>query len=323
MRPSVLFVDDDPVVLHRFRIQFRKQFAITVAQNPLAAIDLLKNGMRYDVIVSDIMMPGMNGMEFLAHAKTLSPFSTRIALTGHADLELVAETVNQGHVYKFLTKPCKTERLGAAIADAANYAMQRQYNDDDFSQNLLAALSFRNLETSRHVERVGYVSSLLARALGRNEDDIRMLRAAAPLHDIGKIGIPDAILLKPGSLSDEEYAIMKKHSRIGAEMLQRASTPLLSMARDIAWGHHERPDGTGYPHGLVGTEIPWSARIVSVADVYDALVSDRVYRGAFSHEEAQAVIRGGRGTEFDSHVVDAFFGSIPQIKSLYDPGICP
>ena len=317
MLPSVLFVDDDPSVLEAFRTVFRRRYAITVARNGLEALDCLKRGLCFDVIISDIMMPGMNGLDFLVNARKLAPLSVRIALTGHADMELVTGTVNQGHVYKFLTKPCRTDQLEAAIQDALDYARRPQGTDAEFSRGLLAALDFRNLETSAHVKRVGLVSALLAKRLGWSEEQVGLLREAAPLHDIGKIGIPDAILLKPGKLSDAEYAVMKDHARIGAEMLRHSATPLLAMAREIAWGHHEHPDGTGYPTGRVRAAIPWSARIVSVADVHDALVSARVYREPLTHAAALALIAAGRDTHFDPQVVDALFADTREVRAFY------
>nr|WP_281353971.1 HD domain-containing phosphohydrolase [Solidesulfovibrio aerotolerans] len=314
-----MFVDDELSVLETFKSIFRNQFEVTIAQSAMEALGLLRMGLRYDVIVSDIMMPGMDGVEFLSNAKILAPLSTRIALTGHTDMDKLADVVNRGHVYKFLMKPCRADRLAAAILEAVNYAAHSRGTDADFSRNLLAALNFRNLETSMHVERVGRVSALLAQTLGWNEDGSTLLRMAAPLHDIGKIGIPDAVLLKPEQLSDEEYAIMKEHSRIGGEMLRNSSTPLLIMAREIALYHHERPDGTGYPHGILGEKIPLSARIVSVADVYDAIVTQRVYRNAMSHAEASALIKNGRDTAFDSMVVDAFISVMENLKTIYNP----
>ena len=317
--PRILFVDDELSVLETFQSIFRKQFEVTIAQSAMEALGLLRMGLRFDVIVSDIMMPGMDGVEFLSNAKMLAPLSTRIALTGHADMERLADVVNQGHVYKFLMKPCRADRLAAAIQEAVDYAAHSRGTDDDFSRNLLAALNFRNLETSMHVERVGRVSALLAQSLGWNEDSAALLRKAAPLHDIGKISIPDAVLLKPGRLSGEEYTIMKEHAHIGGEMLRNASTPLLTMAREIALGHHERPDGTGYPRGIHCVTIPLSARIVSVADVYDAIVTKRVYRNALSHTEALALITNGRGIAFDSIVVDALINVVETLQTIYRP----
>ncbi|GFK92922.1 Cyclic di-GMP phosphodiesterase response regulator RpfG [Fundidesulfovibrio magnetotacticus] len=302
----VLFVDDDQAILDSFRAAFSRRYILGLAGNAQEGLALLASGRRFDVLVTDVRMPGMSGLDFLARARELAPWSVRIVLTGHADVETAARAVNQGHVYKFLTKPCPRPELAIALEEALRHGRGQSRLDEQALKGFLSALHFRNLETSDHVERVGSLSRKIALAMAWNEEDADLLRMAATLHDIGKIGIPDAVLLKPGRLSAEEFGIMKHHPGIGREMLKEADSPLLRMARDVAAHHHERPDGAGYPEGLRGKDIPVGARIVAVADVYDALISDRVYRPRFPRREALEIISGGGGTAFDPDVVAAF-----------------
>jgi len=318
MVPSVLFVDDDIRILEAFKVIFRKKIKVTVECNPLKALELLSEGVHFDVIVSDIKMPEMTGIDFLLRAKHIAPLAARIVLTGHGDMNIAGDAVNLGHVYKFLHKPCRNDVLARAIEEAVEYGAFLKNANDGFIGSLLSALNFRNLETSAHVERVGRISAMLAKTLGWTDGQARDLQVAAAMHDIGKIGIPDAILLKPGPLSMDEFEVMKNHSRIGAEILCNSSHPLMGMAKDIASGHHERFDGTGYPFMVGGEDIPLSARIVAVADVYDALVSDRVYRKSFDHQEALNIIVAERSKRFDGKIVDAALDSINIIMNLYN-----
>jgi putative two-component system response regulator len=187
----------------------------------------------------------------------------------------------------------------------------------------------KDSETGQHLERIRGYSKLLAEQLMKDEKISRQLPVSftnlihqtSPLHDIGKVGIPDSILLKPGSLNDAEWAIMKRHAEIGAETLDAAlrthpGAEVLRIARDIAWAHHERWDGSGYPRGLKGDEIPWAARIVALADVYDALTTRRVYKAAMPHDVARGIILQGTGAHFDPRVVQAFLAVEPEFMAL-------
>jgi HD-GYP domain-containing protein (c-di-GMP phosphodiesterase class II)/CHASE1-domain containing sensor protein len=178
---------------------------------------------------------------------------------------------------------------------------------------LVSASQWRDEETGMHVQRIGLLSHVLARAAGWFGDDLDVIRQAAPMHDIGKIGIPDAILRKPGRLTPEEFEVMKTHARIGAEILADSKVPMLQMAREIALNHHERWDGTGYPRGLAGKQIPESARIVAIVDAYDAMTNDRVNRAAMSESEALAVMQQESATHFDPDLLADFFRRLPEI----------
>ena len=178
--------------------------------------------------------------------------------------------------------------------------------EEEIALRLVSATEYRDNETGAHIRRLGLFSEMLAEKLGWDKRECDDLRIAAAMHDIGKIGIPDGILRKPGKLTPDEYEIMKRHTVIGAKVLEGSDVPLLQMARDIALGHHEKWNGQGYPFGRSGLEIPQSARIVTVADVYDALINDRVYRPALKEKEVMDIMTRGRGVSFDPDIFDSF-----------------
>ncbi|WP_374585145.1 HD-GYP domain-containing protein [Ideonella dechloratans] len=183
---------------------------------------------------------------------------------------------------------------------------------------LALAADYRDTDTGNHIVRIGYLSEALALLLGLSSEAAAMLRKAAPMHDIGKIGVPDAVLKKPGPLDPEERRQMNEHAAIGAHILGRSRIPLFKMAAEVAQTHHERWDGRGYPAGLSGETIPITGRIVAVADYFDALTMDRVYRPAFRVEEALTMLAGERGRSFDPRVVDMFIAHAPALVALRD-----
>jgi putative two-component system response regulator len=181
---------------------------------------------------------------------------------------------------------------------------------------LLTACLWRDEETGMHLRRTGLFSEVLARAAGWSAAEAGDLRLAAPMHDVGKIAIPDAIVRKPGKLFLDEFAVMKQHTIFGAEVLAGSGIPMLEMAREIALNHHERWDGEGYPAGLAGCAIPESARIVSIVDVYDALIHDRVYRPAMPEDQALAIMQQGSGMHFDPLLLSLFVLHLPEIARI-------
>lgn len=183
---------------------------------------------------------------------------------------------------------------------------------------LSRAAEYRDDDTGVHIVRIGFLASALALLLGWSEPRARLLRQAAPMHDLGKIGIPDAVLKKPGRLSAEERVVMNEHPRIGAEILGRSRIPLFQLAAEVALAHHERWDGTGYPSGLAGEAIPMSGRIVAVCDFFDALTMDRCYRRAVSTEQAVGMMQAQRGGAFDPQVVDVFVAHLDELVALRD-----
>lgn len=181
---------------------------------------------------------------------------------------------------------------------------------------LSLAADFKDDDTGVHILRIGYLAEALALMLGERADYARMLSRAAPMHDIGKIGIPDAVLKKPGSYTPEERAVMNEHPRMGAEILGRSRIPLFQLAAEVALGHHERWDGKGYPDGLAGDAIPLSARIVAVVDYFDALTMDRCYRSAFADDVALSMLAEQRGAAFDPRIVDVFLANASALVEL-------
>ena len=209
----------------------------------------------------------------------------------------------------FTDRDLKYLRLAASYSGKSIETAQLNEEIDKAQREIIHILGYagehRSLETGNHVSRVSAFATVLGRQLGLSPKDLDTLTLASPMHDIGKIGIPDAILQKPGSFTDEEYAIMKKHSEIGSEILQRGESALLRIAAEIASGHHERYDGKGYPLGRADGDIPPFARIVAVADVFDALISDRCYKKAWEPERVHELFKEERGRQFDPDVVDA------------------
>ncbi|MBV7458482.1 HD domain-containing protein [Acidovorax sp. sif0632] len=181
---------------------------------------------------------------------------------------------------------------------------------------LSMAAEYKDGDTGIHIVRIGFLAEALALFLGESKDYALMLRKAAPMHDIGKIGIPDEVLKKPGAFTPQERAIMNQHSAIGADILGKSRIALFQMAAEIALAHHERWDGTGYPNQLAGHAIPLSGRIVTIVDFYDALTMDRVYRPAFSHEKALDMLLAERGKAFDPDIVDCFLRNSAAISAL-------
>jgi putative two-component system response regulator len=264
------------------------------------------------------MMPGLNGLELCRwlRAQDLPWYTYYILLTARSDVGDVIEGLSAG-ADEFLAKPFNPAELQVRLRTADRILSLETRNLATFALAKLA--ESRDPETGQHLERMREYSRILARRLGSFEEFrstvtpgyIDTIYLTSPLHDIGKVGIPDCILLKPGALTAGEFEIMRSHTLIGSETLgamakQYPGVSYLSMARDIVLTHHERWDGSGYPYGLKGEEIPLCGRIVALADVYDALTCRRVYKEAFTHDIARSIIVGERGKQFDTRIVDAF-----------------
>ncbi|MCG8615730.1 MAG: HD domain-containing protein [Desulfobacterales bacterium] len=205
------------------------------------------------------------------------------------------------------------ERLEAEVSKRTELIRTRE---EEVARRLLAASGFRDLETGAHVRRIGLYSEAMGEALGWSRLRIDDIRSAAPMHDVGKIGIPDRILLKPGRLDDAEFEIMKSHTQLGAKILEGTDIEMIEMARNIAWYHHEHWDGAGYPSGLEGEAIPVEARIVSIVDVYDAMVHRRVYKEPIAEHETLHYIRSASGRHFDPDLVEVFLSVIDRVREI-------
>nr|WP_241697626.1 HD domain-containing phosphohydrolase [Mariprofundus sp. NF] len=188
--------------------------------------------------------------------------------------------------------------------------------EEELAHRLLDVSNWRDEETGAHIRRIGLYSELIAKALGWSLQDLDDIRLAAPMHDIGKVGIPDYVLLKPGRLDTEERRIMERHAFIGGEMLKSSEIRMIEMAHQIAIGHHEKWNGQGYPNQLAGEAIPISARIVAIVDVYDALSSERIYKPAWPEEKVLELLQNERGAHFDPELIDLFFELLPEIRKI-------
>lgn len=281
-----------------------------------------------DVLLLDLHMPVLGGFALLAQLRAKTDFDLVpvLVLTGDPTAESIQQALSSG-AKDFVAKPFEAAELvlrvenlldtrfaQLALRDQNDVLEKRVYertielaNAELTTLQLLArAAEFRDDDTGRHTVRVGELSSVLAKTLGHSAAEVELIRSAAPLHDIGKIGVPDQILLKPGPLTTEERAVMQRHAEIGSEILSNADFPILRAARGIALSHHERWDGAGYPHGLQGEETSQFARIVAVADVFDALRNDRPYRAGLTLSDVVAYIQSQSGLHFDPTIIDAF-----------------
>jgi putative two-component system response regulator len=314
----VLIVDDDPVTLEII-VENLRQFGYDVASasDGREAFELIRTG-QFRLVVSDWQMPHMSGLDLCREIRrrNWSGYIYFILLTTHGGVENVVCGLEAG-ADDFLTKPFHPEELRTRLRTGERILSLESRDLMIFAMAKLA--ESRDRDTGKHLERMREYSRILADELSRwpkyadtiDGDYVQRIYLTSPLHDIGKVGIPDAVLLKPGRLTPEEFSIMKRHTLLGGETLRsvsaaRPEAQFLSMAYDIAIAHHERYDGGGYPRGLRGEEIPLSARIVALADVYDALTSKRVYKPAYSHSAARSIILNGSSTQFDPDVVQAF-----------------
>jgi response regulator RpfG family c-di-GMP phosphodiesterase len=258
-------------------------------------------------------MPGMNGLELLARVKEVSPHTVKIMMTGNADLPTTLSAINNGEVFRFVVKPWKDAEMVKAVKDGIRRfrILQSLKREDEFVLHSLAqTIELKDPSTKGHCDRVATLALQLAVLLGLNETVQEQIKYGSWLHDCGKIGIPEAILNANRRLTQEEFALVKNHSLWGCTVVRKAN--LSETVQNIVLYHHERYDGHGYPSGLKGRNIPLEARVVAVADVYDALSVDRPYRKKLSPEQILATITNMRGTQLDPEIVDALFAVISK-----------
>jgi len=282
-----------------------------------------------DLVIVDYMMPVMSGTEFLEKFRMKYADTPVLMITANHEIELRNKALEMG-VTDFLNKPvnyteflARTKNMLALRKShsrlreevrAATALIVEQERETIFC--LAKAAEYRDPETGAHIERMAHYSKHIANILGLSIEQQDLLLQAAPMHDIGKVGTPDAILLKPGKLTLEEFGIMKLHAQIGYEVLSSSRSPLLKVAAEIAHTHHEKFDGSGYPQGLTGKEIPLFGRIVAVADVFDALTSERPYKSAWTVDDASNMLKTNSGTHFDTECVEAFFTEFDNILAI-------
>ena len=317
-RPQLLVVDDEPANLQVLRHILQEDYRLLFAKDGTKALELAARE-KPELILLDVMMPGMTGYEVCAQLKATPATSAIpvIFVTALADVEDEAQGFAVGAV-DYITKPVSPAIVKARVRTHLSLVRVEELRETRLQivQRLGLAAEYKDNETGLHVIRMSHYSRVLALAAGFSEAQAEELLNAAPMHDVGKIGIPDAVLRKPGKLDGEEWEVMKQHAQIGADIIGEHPSGLLRMAREIALNHHEKWDGSGYPRGIGGAEIPVEARIIAIADVFDALTSERPYKKAWPVEEAVQLLREQSGRHFDPELVELFLGQLPAILEI-------
>jgi putative two-component system response regulator len=325
---KVLVVDDDLVAAELISgVLADGGHEVATAADGIEAMSLLHAG-DSSLVISDWEMPRMDGLELCRtiRSENMGRYIYVILLTAKEGKRHMLDGLSAG-ADEFMSKPLTNEELTVRLRTAERILTLETRDLVIFAMARLA--ESRDPETGAHLERVCRYSRSLAVQLATQDQFreavtpgfISLIYQTSPLHDIGKVSIPDHVLLKPGRLDDREFEIMKSHAQAGADTLNKAlakhpNADFLRMARDIAWCHHERYDGAGYPRGIKGEDIPLSARIFTIADVYDALVSKRVYKEAYTHDVARSIILKGNGTQFDPAIIEAFLQCVADFKQI-------
>ncbi|QEN08911.1 response regulator [Oceanispirochaeta crateris] len=358
---SILILDDDESIRDLLEIYLSEKYKIVKSASGFYALELITS-QKIDLVLVDVNMPDMSGLEFIEQARIVEPDIAYIVISGNRDIDTAIEALHSG-VWDFIQKPFgdmnSLDKIIRTALDKRELILEnRRYKKnlekmvqertselEKKNQELLLsrnrivgilsrAAEFRDYETGQHFIRVSKYSGIIASGLKMDNYEADLIRQAAPVHDIGKIGIPERILLKQGKLTETEYEIMQKHCEYGEQILQSQSLEnlniplntvipegyntddLLTTAANIAKYHHERIDGSGYPLGLTGNDIPIEAKIVAIADVYDALGSVRSYKDAWSEKECLDYIIQNSGIHFDREVVEVFLNNIDQIQAI-------
>jgi putative two-component system response regulator len=340
----LLVVDDDPMARKMLaRLLGSKGYVCETACDAEDALGKLSTA-SFALVLSDVDMPGRSGMSLLEEVAHTYAETATVMVTAMDDANLAERALAMG-AYGYVIKPFepneilinvsnalrrrsleienrdhrarledkvkeRTNSLWSAVQDLEKSQSELRSSQEETVSRLSMAAEFRDDETARHIERMSRYCGLLAKLTGEDDERARLIRLASEMHDIGKIGIPDVILLKPGPLTEEERVLMQQHAEFGGKILEDSTSPLLQLASIIAVTHHERMDGRGYPNGLLGDEIPREGRMAAIADVFDALTSNRVYRVAFPIGEAVDIMKAGRGTQFDAGLLDLFLDSL-------------
>ncbi|MFZ5454822.1 MAG: response regulator [Pseudomonadota bacterium] len=317
-RKTVLCVDDEPSNLQVLKQILQGDYRLLFARDGRRAIELAQIE-RPDLILLDVMMPDMDGYEVCRTLKADERLARMpvIFVTALSDVEDEARGLELGAV-DYICKPVSPAIVRARVRTHLSLVSVSELIETRLQviQRLGLAAEYKDNETGLHVIRMSHYACILARAAGWSEQRAQELLHAAPMHDIGKIGIPDHILRKPGKFDDAEWEIMKSHVDIGVRIIGEHDSGLLAVARRIVSGHHEKWDGSGYPQGLRETAIPIEARIVAVADVFDALTSERPYKKAWSVEDACALLIEQKGRHFEPLLVDLFLDCLPQVLEI-------
>jgi putative two-component system response regulator len=336
---NVFAVDDATVNLRIYEKILHSIGGVDVMtfSSPTEALEYSQNH-EPDLLIVDFRMPEMDGVELIKHFRLIPGYLDIpvIMLTGEQDVEIRRKAIEAG-VSDFLNKPADPVEFSSRVRNLLELRQRRQqlaHRADQLAADVRAATleialreretinrlsraaEFRDNETGMHIVRMGRFAQVLGRAVGLGEDEAEVLLLAAPMHDIGKVATPDAILLKPGKLTPDEWTIMKQHTTAGYEILKDSSSKMLQKGAEIALTHHEKWDGSGYPNGLAGDEIPISGRICALGDVFDALTSVRPYKPAWPVEQAIVHIHQSSGTHFDPDLVKLFERVMPEINEI-------
>jgi putative two-component system response regulator len=346
----LLVVDDEePLRLWAQRVLSENGFGCETAGDVAEARAAL-GGEEFELALLDINMPGESGLRLLAEIRSEHPDCAVVMVTGEDSVELATTAIEHG-AYGYLIKPVLAGELLINVVNALNrrrqdiesrhLLMRLQATAVERADSLAQALEdlrvsrsdvrlsqaetilrlarlveYRDEDTGRHLQRMSAYCEILARRSGIAPERSEAIRLASQLHDVGKVAIPDSVLLKPGKLTDEEMQTMRDHCQIGYEMLAGSSSDVVRLGATIARSHHEWWDGSGYPQGLAGEAIPLEGRIAAIADVYDALTTDRVYRPAFPHKIAVEMMRAERGSHFDPSLLDVFMSSMGELETV-------
>lgn len=335
-RPSILVVDDDEKVCRLIGAMLDERgWEADAAHDVAEARGQLVQG-SYELVLCDVGLPDASGLDLLAELAERRPQLATVMVTGRDDPALAERALELG-AYGYVTKPFRLNEIVIQVsnalrrrrlelesrahqgelertvaertADLVSALAALRHASAETITRLAVAIEFRDTTTGEHVSRVGRHAHRIARRLGLDEQRADLIRLAAPLHDVGKVAVRDEILLKRGPLTPQERLEMQRHTEVGHEILSGSGSELLELGAEIAWSHHERWDGSGYPRGLAGEEIPLAGRIVAAADVFDALASDRPYRARLPVESARACVIEQSGAALDPAVVAAFFGT--------------
>ena len=317
-QPLILAVDDEASNLQLLRQILQDHYRLRFAKDGQRALELAREE-RPNLILLDVMMPGMSGYEVCAALKADPALAAIpvIFVTALTETDDELEGFEAGAV-DYITKPVSPPIVRARVRTHLSLVRMEELRASrlEIVQRLGLAAEYKDNETGLHVIRMSHFSRILGLAAGMTEAEADDLLHAAPMHDVGKIGIPDRILQKPGPLDPEEWKIMQSHATIGAEIIGEHERGVLALARQIALSHHEKWDGSGYPNGLAGERIPLVGRICAIADVFDALTSVRPYKKAWTEEEAVAFMVGQKGKHFDPTLVELFITQLPAIRAI-------
>ncbi len=318
LKKKLLIVDDEAVNLRILKVTLEQDYQLMFAKSGQQALQVAQKETP-DLILLDIMMPDMTGFETCQQLKQRPELEhiPVIFVTALSDADDEAKGFEVGGV-DYITKPISPAIVKARVKTHLSLVNVEQIKRTqlDIIHMLGRASEYKDNETGLHVKRMSEYSHLLALAAGWSTDEAEALLYAAPMHDIGKIGIPDAILQKPGPLTDEEFDIMRQHPIMGLHIIGDTPSPLLQLAKVVARTHHEKFDGSGYPAGLSGFDIPQAGRITAIADVFDALTSKRPYKDAWPLEKAFALLNDQKGKHFDPELVDLFISQRDKVAQI-------